>query len=208
VDVGCDRSGGADTGAAIAAALGLSYAFVCEFEELRSPLRGARAQGGGVHGNAILSRFDISNARALPHSHHPVDWDAGGGGHALAAREPRRGRRAALAATVAAPGGPLLVYSVHLEVRACFLLLFSCACAACWIAVPSLSPAETQPPLSSWRNPNPSATAPRPRRRSSAASWAASDSFRMCLRTTARRRPPPPPPPPPASRVPSWPPRS
>lgn len=45
-----------DTGAAIARALGLNYLFLCEFEELHSPLRDARSQGGGVHGNAIISK--------------------------------------------------------------------------------------------------------------------------------------------------------
>ncbi len=34
----CERSGWEDTGRAIAEALGLSYAFVCEFEELHSPV--------------------------------------------------------------------------------------------------------------------------------------------------------------------------
>jgi hypothetical protein len=56
VDWACERSAGADTGAAIAKALGLNYLFVCEFEELHSPLRAAASQGGGVHGNAILSK--------------------------------------------------------------------------------------------------------------------------------------------------------
>jgi hypothetical protein len=46
VDVGCDRSGGVDTGTAIAEALRLNYAFLSEFEELRSPVRDARSQGG------------------------------------------------------------------------------------------------------------------------------------------------------------------
>lgn len=56
VDWGCERSHGADIGVAIAMALGLNYLFLCEFEELHSPLRDPRAQGGGVHGNAILSK--------------------------------------------------------------------------------------------------------------------------------------------------------
>lgn len=34
----------------------MQYAFLCEFEELWSPVREADAQGGGVHGNAILSK--------------------------------------------------------------------------------------------------------------------------------------------------------
>ncbi|PNH08472.1 U3 small nucleolar RNA-associated protein 14 [Tetrabaena socialis] len=62
IDIHCERSGWQDTGQAIARALGLSYMFVCEFEELHSPLRSADAQGGGVHGNAILSKYDITDA--------------------------------------------------------------------------------------------------------------------------------------------------
>ena len=45
----------------------MNYVFLCEFEELRSPLRDAASQGGGVHGNAILSRFDMSDARVIQH---------------------------------------------------------------------------------------------------------------------------------------------
>lgn len=108
------------SGVEIASSLGLNYVFLCEFEELHSPLRTAEAQvgtaltvsrlaarkvqvriltrdssllldpaselspamsnnidkataawahtqGGGVHGNAILSKFDISNVRAVEH---------------------------------------------------------------------------------------------------------------------------------------------
>ncbi|KAK9843329.1 hypothetical protein WJX74_010444 [Apatococcus lobatus] len=67
VDIGCDRSGSADTGLEIAQALQLNYVFFCEFEELHSPARDARSQGGGVHGNAFLSRFDIHDARIIQH---------------------------------------------------------------------------------------------------------------------------------------------
>ncbi|CAK0749136.1 hypothetical protein CVIRNUC_001887 [Coccomyxa viridis] len=67
VDIGCERSDSVDTGEAIAKALGMNYAFLCEFEELHSPVRDARSQGGGVHGNAILSRFDMSDCRAIEH---------------------------------------------------------------------------------------------------------------------------------------------
>ena len=45
----------------------MNYVFLCEFEELRSPLRDTSSQGGGVHGNAILSRFDMSDARVIQH---------------------------------------------------------------------------------------------------------------------------------------------
>ena len=56
----------------------MSYAFVAEFEETHSPLRTPETQGGGVHGQAILSRYPLSNVRAVVHSHQPVDWEAEG----------------------------------------------------------------------------------------------------------------------------------
>eukprot|EP00878_Enallax_costatus_P042842 GHUV01050338.1.p1 GENE.GHUV01050338.1~~GHUV01050338.1.p1 ORF type:complete len:229 (+),score=28.94 GHUV01050338.1:462-1148(+) len=67
VDIGCERSGSQDIGGLIAAALGLNYLFICEFEELRSELRDERSQGGGVHGNAILTKFDISSWSVIEH---------------------------------------------------------------------------------------------------------------------------------------------
>ncbi|GIL87753.1 hypothetical protein Vretimale_13082 [Volvox reticuliferus] len=117
IDIHCERSGWEDTGLAIAKALGLSYAFVCEFEELHSPLRSADTQGGGVHGNAILSKYDITDVRAIEHRAHPVDWDLSPEQqpHPLARKEPRHGRRLTAAATVHTHQGPLLVYSAHLE---------------------------------------------------------------------------------------------
>lgn len=63
-------------GAELAQELGMHYAFLCEFIELRSPQRDAESQGGGVHGNAILSRLPIASAERIEHSHHPVDWNS------------------------------------------------------------------------------------------------------------------------------------
>lgn len=42
------------------------YAFLCEFEELWSPVRDSDAQGGGVHGNAILSKCARPCACCVP----------------------------------------------------------------------------------------------------------------------------------------------
>ncbi|KAG1653171.1 hypothetical protein FOA52_009016 [Chlamydomonas sp. UWO 241] len=67
IDMHCERSNWEDTGRAIARRLGLNYVFLCEFEELYSPLRQPSAQGGGVHGNAVLSKFDITSVEAVPH---------------------------------------------------------------------------------------------------------------------------------------------
>lgn len=113
IDIHCERSQWVDTGMAIAQALQLNYAFVCEFEELHSPLRDAASQGGGVHGNAILSKYDISEVRAIEHTTHPVDWNDAS--HPLCLKEPRRGRRLTAAARVHTPQGDMLVYSAHLE---------------------------------------------------------------------------------------------
>lgn len=87
-------------GLAIAEALQLNYIFLCEFEELESPLRDTRSQvrswlrtcscmrnqttachvtlsattaahgalqGGGIHGNAILTKFDITQWAVVEH---------------------------------------------------------------------------------------------------------------------------------------------
>ena len=64
-------------GSEIAEALDLNYVFLCEFIEYRSPTRAKDAQGGGVHGNALLTKLDITAAEAVQHSHHPIDWTAG-----------------------------------------------------------------------------------------------------------------------------------
>eukprot|EP00879_Flechtneria_rotunda_P021920 GHRR01023115.1.p1 GENE.GHRR01023115.1~~GHRR01023115.1.p1 ORF type:complete len:386 (+),score=77.62 GHRR01023115.1:698-1855(+) len=121
VDIGCQRSGRKDTGRLIAEALRLSYIFICEFVELFSDLRNARSQGGGVHGNAILSKYPITSYSIIEHSHHPIDWNAlpESQPHPLAAQEPRRGRRLTLAADISTPQGLLRVYNCHLEVPNC-----------------------------------------------------------------------------------------
>lgn len=113
LDIGCARSGGRDCALEIAKALEMRCAFFTEFEELHSKVRKPHVQGGGVHGNAILSRFDFM-ARLVDHTHHPIDWERDG----ERIGEPRRGRRAILAAEIQVPGmkRPVLCYSLHLEV--------------------------------------------------------------------------------------------
>lgn len=113
LDIGCERSEYRNVAQEIAEALRMKLAFVTEFVELHSPLRGKDLQGGGVHGNAILSRFDFE-PYVFPHSHHPVVWEAEG----AARNEPRRGERVVLAADVHIPGvpSPVVFYSLHLEV--------------------------------------------------------------------------------------------
>lgn len=111
VDIGCERTSFRDTGVEIAKSLKMNYVFVCEFEELRDPMREPSAQGGGVHGNAILSRFPMDNARCLLHEHQPFDWERDGHIH----REPRHGRRCTGVVRVLTPRAPILVYTAHME---------------------------------------------------------------------------------------------
>ncbi|CAG8588799.1 5418_t:CDS:2 [Paraglomus occultum] len=86
--------------------------FVCEFIEIESEKRHDRDQGGGVHGNAIFSKYDL-DFRVLDHKHQPFDWDKDGD----KLNEPRKGRRVTLVAEIKTSfGPPILCYCVHLEV--------------------------------------------------------------------------------------------
>ncbi|KAI8884393.1 hypothetical protein K501DRAFT_81060 [Backusella circina FSU 941] len=49
IDIGCKRSGGYDHMQELCMTLELKGGFVCEFEELDSPIRKLRDAGGGVH---------------------------------------------------------------------------------------------------------------------------------------------------------------
>lgn len=64
-----------NAGTELARELKMAYSFVCEFVEFRSPSRDAKSQGGGIHGNAILSHLPLSDVEVIEHSHHPVDWN-------------------------------------------------------------------------------------------------------------------------------------
>lgn len=124
VDWGCERSESIDVGGKLAKMLGYQYIFLCEFEEIHSDLRSKDAQGGGVHGNAILTRFNLaSHPRSIKHTYQPINWE--NPTHPLARQEPRRGRRVTLVADLLIPWdvpkreqgtGILTVYCCHLEV--------------------------------------------------------------------------------------------
>ncbi|KAJ1657796.1 hypothetical protein IWQ61_002853 [Dispira simplex] len=112
LDIHCVRSGKTDQFNIIARTLGWNGGFVAEFEELHSPLRDTLTQGGGFHGNAVFSKFDM-DLRAIVHQYQPVNWEKEG----IKFREPRRGGRVTLAATIRPLGQPpILAYSAHLEV--------------------------------------------------------------------------------------------
>lgn len=134
LDIHCARSGYVNVPLEIAKALGAELFFVCEFEELdsaaRSPANAVgprssgpppadeRAPGRRFHGNAILStRATLTDITVLP-LYAPFSWDTRG--HEL--REPRRGFRSALRATIASDQRanprmpPLYLYCCHFEV--------------------------------------------------------------------------------------------
>ncbi|KAJ1828350.1 hypothetical protein LPJ56_001162 [Coemansia sp. RSA 2599] len=111
IDICNQRSGNTNHGLIIAERLGLNCGIAIEFQELASPLRTPAQQGGGLHGNAILSKYDM-NFRAIQHAHQPYNWPRDGS----LLGEPRLGQRCTLVAEVAVPKGPpVLAYSAHLE---------------------------------------------------------------------------------------------
>ncbi|KAF9319210.1 hypothetical protein BG003_009670 [Podila horticola] len=113
IDIGCHRSGHErDHFLEICASQGLYGGFVPEFWELEHVGRKDRDQGGGVHGNAILSRWPINGFRVLDHVHHAYEWERDG----MKLNEPRLGRRFTIVADIQTPSGPLLCYCAHLEV--------------------------------------------------------------------------------------------
>ncbi|KAI9497471.1 Endonuclease/exonuclease/phosphatase [Zychaea mexicana] len=112
IDIDCRRSQSRNHMLELCEALGVKGGFVCEFLELESSIRRPRDQGGGIHGNAILSKHEIS-FNVIDHRYHGFDWDH----HGSKLREPRKGQRYSLAATVRAPDlPPVLCYCLHLEV--------------------------------------------------------------------------------------------
>ncbi|KAJ1950319.1 hypothetical protein FBU59_000738 [Linderina macrospora] len=111
IDIGNKRSGGGNHAQAIAERLKLNGAMVVEFQELESPARDKGQQGGGIHGNAIYSKYNM-NLRVIDHRHQPYNWERDG----AILGEPRRGRRFTLAAEVLVPRRPsVLAYSAHFE---------------------------------------------------------------------------------------------
>ncbi len=106
VDRNCARSGRRHVAAELARELCLHHVFGIEFQEL------AQQEGDrpAFHGQAILSRFQIREARLLRFPLQPADWTSD-------AIQPRFGGRMALAAEVLIGGLSLMVYDLHLENR-------------------------------------------------------------------------------------------
>lgn len=120
LDMFCERSGDCNVVDELARRLDGDWfwAWTCEFVEFRHQVRDdadGEGQGGGAHGNAVLSRVPILDAWSFRHEHVPFDW----GTYGVELGEPRVGGRVALGVvldTLMLPGHPTMIaYSVHLE---------------------------------------------------------------------------------------------
>jgi endonuclease/exonuclease/phosphatase family metal-dependent hydrolase len=111
-DVGMARSKNRDVARILARELGLHYAFApCYLNLAKGSGRERDVEGEnelGLHGNAILSRYPLSNPRAIPLEN---------GKDKMAGREKRLGRQSALAAEVELPGLTLTAVTVHLDAQ-------------------------------------------------------------------------------------------
>lgn len=113
-DRGCTRSRNRNVAREYARELGLCYVYGVEFVELpRFVGPGGSVRRRCEHGNAIISRFPLGNARLIRHK-RTRNW------HSTLQRilrvgEPRLGGRVALAADVRVGERLLRVYSVHFE---------------------------------------------------------------------------------------------
>lgn len=112
VDWGMARTGNRHVARDLAAALGMGYAFGIEFLEL-SKGEAAELEAPGentrsLHGNAILSRFQL-HAPRLQRLPRYCSWALGS--------QPRIGGRMALLAEIESTSGPVTLACVHLENR-------------------------------------------------------------------------------------------
>jgi len=112
VDISCERTECKDIGIIIARELCMNYVFVCEFQEIYSDMRKKEYQGGGVHGNAILTKYNIKKARELDHQYQPFNWERDG--HLKG--EPRIGKRYTIVTDIETPLGLVSCYGAHFEV--------------------------------------------------------------------------------------------
>lgn len=122
VDWGNRRTGSLDVLQYLAERSGMLGLYGIEFHEVDSPDRPARFDGGGVSGNALLTRLEpVSSFRVeLPVC---LDWQRGaaadgrlpGALRRRIRREPRIGRRFGIGAEFAIGRHKLVICSVHLE---------------------------------------------------------------------------------------------
>src|SRR5579862_3999785 len=111
-DAGMARSGNRMVAEELARALGMAQVFAPCYLALGKGSGVERdAEGAnrfGLHGNALLSRYPIRDARAIALTN---------GVDKMAHREKRLGRQAAVVATIDFPGHPLQAVSLHLDAQ-------------------------------------------------------------------------------------------
>ena len=111
-DFGMARSGNRAVAQTMAQELGLHYAFAPCYLNLAKGSGVEYDVSGenhlGLHGNAILSRYPLANARGIALEN---------GKDKIAGREKRLGNQTALAVDVALPGLPLTAVAVHLDAQ-------------------------------------------------------------------------------------------
>jgi endonuclease/exonuclease/phosphatase family metal-dependent hydrolase len=111
-DAGMARSGNRLVAATLARELGMAYVFAPCYIALGKGSGVERDVSGantlGLHGNAILSRYPISDVRLIPLAN---------GIDKIAHREKRVGRQTAVAARIELPNLPLDAVSIHLDAQ-------------------------------------------------------------------------------------------
>lgn len=114
LDWGNERTGNMDVLELIAQGTNMRGYFGVEFYEIQTPYRTKRLSGGGVHGNAILSKMEPSHVFRveLPPA---LDWNSMNMEDKTIRRETRQGSRFALCAEFKIHDKTLYVVSVHLE---------------------------------------------------------------------------------------------
>lgn len=112
MDIGMKRSGNLHTTRELAQAMGMNYAYAVEFLELprgkdaAARQRFAEANPWSCHGNAILARFPLANARMVRFP--GIEKWFGSGEHRL-------GGRNAVFAEITLGGRPVTLVATHLE---------------------------------------------------------------------------------------------
>lgn len=111
-DVGMARSGNLAVAQTMARELGLHYAFAPCYLNLAKGSGVEYDVSGenelGLHGNAVLSRYPLTNARSIALDN---------GKDKMAGREKRLGNQTALAVDVELPGLPVTAVAVHLDAQ-------------------------------------------------------------------------------------------
>lgn len=115
VDRGCTRTQYRNVARELARALGMNYVYGVEYMELPRKYKKTTDAIETIceHGNAVLSRYPITNYEQIRHAETKYWYIPPGPGRDN--MEPRLGGTMAIAADIALPGRTLRVYAMHLD---------------------------------------------------------------------------------------------